>query len=107
MKPAFSHFCKHLFVSGDVIEHPSVADVVEAATDVTLQHPLGAVSHAHNIEALLDSVSGRAFRSKTIGVKIGCCLRDGEQRQQVNACIARSFIVGIPSGFSFPLAFGM
>jgi hypothetical protein len=49
----FQPLLQHLFVSGDVIEHPSVADVIEAATDVTLQHPLGAVSQAHNIEALL------------------------------------------------------
>src|ERR1700722_16926959 len=32
-------FLQHLFIRGDVVEHPSVADVVEAATDVTLKNP--------------------------------------------------------------------
>jgi hypothetical protein len=48
-----------------VVEHPFVTDVIEAAADVAFQDPSGAVPNAYSIEALLDGVSGRAFRSKT------------------------------------------
>ena len=33
-------FPQHLLVRGDVVEHPFVADVIEAATNVAFQHPL-------------------------------------------------------------------
>src|SRR5262245_60144911 len=36
----FQPLAKHSLVRGDMLEHPLVTDVVEAAFDVALQHPL-------------------------------------------------------------------
>jgi hypothetical protein len=66
-----------------VVEHPCVTDVIKTATDVALKNPPCAVLFGQRAEALLDGVSGRAFRSKTLGVEIGSSLRDREQRQQI------------------------
>jgi hypothetical protein len=90
-----------------VVEHPRVADVIEAATDVALKNPLRTALASQHEEALVDSVGGRAFRSKTIGVGSAVVSAIGSSASRYNACMARSFIVGIPSGLNFPLVFGI
>ncbi len=76
-------FPQYLSIQRDVVEHPCVTDVVEAATDVTFQHPGRAVFLTQHTETLLDGVGGRAFRPKTAGIGIGGRLRDRKQRQQI------------------------
>ena len=72
-------FLKHHFVRGDVAEHPIVTDVVEAAFDVTFQHPLCRTPSVQCVEALLESVSGGAFGAKAVGIGITSRLRDGDR----------------------------
>jgi hypothetical protein len=66
-------------------EHPRVTDVVKTATDIAFKYPLWADLASQHTEALLDGVGSRAFRSKTIGVRVGSSLRDWKQRQQVQS----------------------
>jgi hypothetical protein len=93
----FQPFLEHHLVREDMVEHPFVADVVEAAFDVAFQHPLRRTAPAQCIEALLERVGSGAFRSEAIGVGIGGGLRDGFHASKYNACMARSFIVGMPA----------
>src|SRR5277367_3100013 len=61
------------------------------------QDPLCAGLMGQHDEALTDGVGGRAFRTKAIGVWVGCRLREtGSSASRYNACMARHFITGIP-----------
>ena len=60
-----------------------MADVVEAAFDVALQHPLRRTPSAQCVKTLLECVRGGAFRSEAVGIGIGGGFRDGFQRQQM------------------------
>ena len=62
-------FPQYLLIRGDVVEHPCVADVVEAATDVALKNPLCTAPVGKRTEALLDGIEveepSRTSRTKT------------------------------------------
>src|ERR1035438_9573426 len=70
-------------VREDMLEHPFMADVVEAAFDVAFQHPLRRASPAQCVETLLECVGSGAFRAEAVGVGIGGSLRNGFQCQQI------------------------
>jgi hypothetical protein len=50
-------FLEHCHIPRDVLEHPIVADVIEATFYVTFQHPLRRVVVVQCFETLLDGVS--------------------------------------------------
>jgi len=58
LKEVLLSVLKRLDIRGDVVEHPCVADVVEAATDVALKNPLCTVPIGKRTEALLDGIGG-------------------------------------------------
>ena len=66
-----------------MLEHPLMADVVEATFNVAFQHPLRRASPAQCVETLLEGGGRGAFGAEAVGVGIGGGLRDGFQRQQI------------------------
>ena len=84
-----------------------MADPVEARLDVSLEDPAGTAPVAQDDVALLDGVCRRSFLPEPLRVRVGHRLRDGIKGLQVEACIARSLIVGIPRGRILPFFLGM
>ena len=95
------------FVHRHVAQQPWVADFVKAGFDVSFQYPLRSGAIREHRCALFHCVGAAPFLPKPIRVWVGECFRNGVQSLQIQACMALSFIVGIPRGRFFPLGFGM
>jgi len=98
---------QHFLVCGNMGEQPFVTDVVKTSANVALQHPRRTVLAGQHEEALPDGVSRASARTKAVGVFVRVVSATGDNASRCNACMARSRIVGIPSGLNLPLAFGM
>ena len=70
-------------VHGGVSHKPVVADVVEAASDVALQHPRRGITTYERLEAPGHRVRTASLLAKPIGVFVRRGLRYGTKRQQV------------------------
>ena len=65
-EPAFEPFSQYLLVRWDIIEKPLVADVVEAAFDVSLEYPFGRTRPREQDKSLLDGIMSASVLAKTV-----------------------------------------
>lgn len=65
-EPAFEPFPQYLLVRWDIVEKPLVADVVEAAFDVSFEYPFGGTRPRKQDEALLYGIMSASVLAETI-----------------------------------------
>jgi hypothetical protein len=84
-----------------------VANPVETAFDIAFQNPQR-VRALQCTKALSDRIGAGPLLTEPIRVFISGGFRAGSSASKYKACIARSFMVGIPSGrIVLPSDFGM
>ncbi len=103
--PGFQPVAQNRFIHGNLIEHPFVADIIEAAPNIALQHPLRRIFPAQVMVTLRNGIGRTSARSETIGVGIGGRFRDGFQCQQVKGLHGAVFHRGNPQRSQFPIGF--
>jgi hypothetical protein len=72
-------------VHGCVGQQPVVADPIEAAFDIALQDPGGAVVVAQDLVTLIQGIGTTAFLAKAVGVGIGQRFLDRVQAEEVQS----------------------
>src|SRR5712692_1127268 len=81
--PGFQPLPQHPLVHRDMGEQPVVAYCVEAGRDVALQDPLSRSLPGKDDRALHHRIGGGSFLPEPVGVRVGSCLGDGVQGEQV------------------------
>src|SRR5690606_13449093 len=81
-KSSLQPLCQTACIHRDVCCHPFVTDVIEAAFDVCVEHPLWRMLSIQGITNLNDGVRSGATGPKAVGVKVGSGFGDWLQSEQ-------------------------
>ena len=100
--PSFKPLGDNLFVDQDVISDPVMTDIIEASRDVTFQYGCCAVVSWEMNVTSFNGVMTTSLRRKPYEEKSAVVSDTGSRAERNRACMALSFIVGIPRGLFLP-----
>ena len=92
---------QQLFVHGDMLPYPRVAEFIETSPEVSLLHPRGAGLLGEPDPALFQGIGTPAALAETIGVPIGQGLGYGGERKRVEGLLGAVVQGGDAQGTQF------